>query len=340
MVQEINELFSKIKTHVKEYIPLTAEIDVTYRCPCACVHCYQENIRRKDMKELSFEEIINLIDDLYELGTIECVVSGGDPFCRKDIWKILSYLKGKGIRTIVFTSGILLKDEECKRLSELDIARVEMTLLGIDRETHDRLSRKSGAYDSIIEVINSLKKYNVPMRLKYMLLHENYKSNVEIKEKLGDEIDICHYLWCKQGGKESEIKKLRITEDELKKFYVETGISVASKERAILSCNAGKYKIAIDADGSVKPCGAFANSYLIGNIRDSSIKTIWYKNEELKKMREQIRYPVAQCRKCNMNQYCLMCPAIVTWEKGDIGGIYTAVCKYAQVAMEVDNGYL
>lgn len=290
MTEDIYKLFTKIKSESNEFRPLSAEIDVTYSCPCKCVHCYQENLRMTKRKEMDTQDIINLINDLHDLGTIECTISGGDPLCRKDIWIILKHLKAKKIRTVLYTSGYFLNEQICRYIADLRVSRVEMTLLSSMENAHNELSGKAEAYQRIIDGVKCLKSYKVPIRLKYMLLHTNY-SGLEklelIENELDEKIDIIPYLWCKHEGTEAEIAPLRITNDELEAFF--TKYPFPKKENRYFNCNAGRYKIAIDPFGNVKPCNAFSEKNCVGNVKENSIKEIWFSNNTFLKMRNAIR---------------------------------------------------
>ena len=338
MSEDIYSLFSKIKAEKNVYSPLSAEIDVTYNCPCNCVHCYQENNRLIQGSEMDTQRLFHVIDNLHELGTFECIISGGDPLCRKDIWDILRHLKEKKIRTVLYTSGYFLDEKVCKTIAELKIARVEITLLGSRAEMHDSLACATGAFQKIISSVQFLKANKVSMRLKYMLMHMNYSGleNLEkLETELGEKIDIIPYLWCKQGGYEKEIATMRITEAEMMDFFRKHPFP--KKEKSFVNCNAGKYKIAIDPLGNVKPCSAFAANYSIGNVKQESIKDIWFSNQKLLKMRKTFRYPNVECRRCEKSSYCVLCPAIATWGRRLYGEIYPPMCKYAEAAKKVDD---
>lgn len=336
MSESVYSLFSKIKEEKQGFSPLTAELDVTFKCPCNCVHCYQEFNRKGIKEELNTEELLHAIDVLHELGTFECIVSGGDPLCRNDIWDILNYLKSKKIRTVLYTSGYLLDEKTCHKIEELKIARVEMTLLGTSQGTHDKLCRRSGAFDKIVSSIKILKRYAIPVRIKYMLMRDNItglETLKELEDLLEEPINVIPYLWCKQGGCEDDIAQLRISEEDMEKYY--KVYPFAKRNINYLNCNAGKFKISIDAVGNIKPCGAFAMNYSIGNIRTDSLQEIWTSNPVLAKLRKTVRYPNVECRRCDKNQFCTLCPAIATWAGHKYAEVYPAMCKFAEVAKRV-----
>ncbi len=333
-----NGLFSKIKNETKTYRPLTIEWDMTYRCPCSCVHCYQRNNNVE--KELTRDEIFSVIDDLNLLGAFEYKISGGDPLVRKDIFEILSYLSNKQVKIIFYTSGFFMNEENCKKLAETGITCVETTLLGLDSMTHDHLSNCKGAFNQIIYGVKLLSHLNIPVRIKFMLLHQNFNQMEHINklaEELSLNIDPVPFLWCVHKESEDTILPFRLTFEEQKEYF--SKYPIVPVKKSFVSCNAGKYKLAISPDGHVKACGAYTDEYSVGNLRLQNIKEIWQNSQQLNEMRSKHRYPVSQCRICSLSEFCVLCPAIASWASQDIIKPYLPMCQYAKAAQSVYEEY-
>ena len=60
-------------------IPLSVQLDVTYRCNERCVHCYLDH---NDYGEMTTAEIKDLLDQLAAAGVFFLVFSGGEVFLR------------------------------------------------------------------------------------------------------------------------------------------------------------------------------------------------------------------------------------------------------------------
>ena len=60
-----------------------ATFEITSNCNFNCVHCYMGELRNGS-NHLSYEQIIKIIDILYDNGVLFLTFSGGEPFCRKD----------------------------------------------------------------------------------------------------------------------------------------------------------------------------------------------------------------------------------------------------------------
>jgi radical SAM protein with 4Fe4S-binding SPASM domain len=78
------------------------------------------------------------------------------------------------------------------------------------------------------------------------------------------------------------------------------------------SCNAGQNTLGIEADGTIKGCPSLAtSSYAGGNIRDLSLKNIWWTTDELNINRGRTSEELwGFCRGC---YYADVCKAGCTW---------------------------
>src|SRR6266581_9662442 len=71
-------------------IPLSVQLDLTYRCNEKCVHCYLDH---HDHGEMTTSEIKRLLKEMADAGVFILVLSGGEIFLRKDFFEILEYAR-------------------------------------------------------------------------------------------------------------------------------------------------------------------------------------------------------------------------------------------------------
>ena len=62
--------------------PVTGSVELTYRCNLRCAHCYIPH--RSGRGELSTDEWKGLLDQVAEAGCLYLLVTGGEPFLRRD----------------------------------------------------------------------------------------------------------------------------------------------------------------------------------------------------------------------------------------------------------------
>jgi MoaA/NifB/PqqE/SkfB family radical SAM enzyme len=77
-------------------IPISFDLELTARCNNNCRHCYI-NIPAQDRhaseKELNLKEIMELADQAFDLGSLWCLMTGGEPLLRPDFSDIYLGLK-------------------------------------------------------------------------------------------------------------------------------------------------------------------------------------------------------------------------------------------------------
>lgn len=80
--------------------------EVIEACPNECRFCSSNSCLNKK-QIIQFDDFKRVIDYFVTEGGIEELsLSGGEPFLHFDIFKMVQYSKSKGIRTVIFTSGI------------------------------------------------------------------------------------------------------------------------------------------------------------------------------------------------------------------------------------------
>src|SRR3990167_2579403 len=94
--------FHKIAGHK----PIVAQIELTFRCPLHCEHCYTDCYNNNDSAkdEMSTEDIKLVLGKCKEDGVLWLSFTGGDPLIRKDFTEIYIYAKNLGFIVTIFTS--------------------------------------------------------------------------------------------------------------------------------------------------------------------------------------------------------------------------------------------
>ena len=163
------------------------QMNITNRCTEKCLHCY---LRRKGFKEEAdserFISILNQLNRAAKLKNKQLVVDliGGDPLCKPDIEKILSYLNEINIDYGVKGNPNLLADN-IEKLVQFGCKRYQMSLDGLEK-THDSL-RTKGSFKCTIEAIKLLNRYKVPVSIKFTLSDKNCNDLWPLLYKLYNE---------------------------------------------------------------------------------------------------------------------------------------------------------
>ena len=132
--------------------------EVTRACNFRCFHCGASAGSSLE-DELTGEEALRLCDDLERLGVPSVCLMGGEIFLRRDWDKIAEKLRGLGINVGIITNGYLLSAEKAKRIGELGICQVGISLDSARPEIHDGIRGVAGACErakDALELVNDM----------------------------------------------------------------------------------------------------------------------------------------------------------------------------------------
>jgi radical SAM protein with 4Fe4S-binding SPASM domain len=143
---------------ISVHAPFLVVWNFTYKCNLHCKHCYSES-GNSSKTELSTEEAIRVVDQLADFGVTSLAFSGGEPLMRKDFFDVARHAVDSGLYVSLATNGTLLNKENVKKLKEIGLHYVEVSVDGANPETHDYFRGKVGAFDQTMKGIkNCLKK--------------------------------------------------------------------------------------------------------------------------------------------------------------------------------------
>ena len=313
------------------YSRLLLQFHITGRCNLRCKHCYRED---GDVENLTFDQVADIINQfkilLKKYNSINNVtvrghinITGGEPFIRSDIKKILELL---GENKKFFTYGILsngsfIDEEIISLLKSTEVSFVQLSIDG-DRKTHDYL-RAEGDYDRVFSVAEKLEENGIKTYISFTANKENFKFlPIVAKECRKRKIT---KLWSDRLvpiGNGEDLKNLAITKEDLlsyvsylkkasgnivtRKLYPKTTVT---KNRAlqfqntdgeIYSCSAGRSLITVDEFGNILPCRRMP--LVCGNVLKENLSDVYFNNEVFVKLR--MNSIPEECISCKYSYKC------------------------------------
>lgn len=148
---------------------------LTSKCNFKCMYCRPggEGLFNK-IPELSIQKLIKVLKKLNAYGFKSVRLTGGEPFIRKDITKIIDEINN--LKTYdpisVVTNGSLLTDKMVKELSYRNIKSITVSLDTFDPNRFHKITGFN-SYNTIINNILLLKKYNIPTRINMVVMKDN-----------------------------------------------------------------------------------------------------------------------------------------------------------------------
>jgi radical SAM protein with 4Fe4S-binding SPASM domain len=151
----------------------------TRTCNLRCVHCYSDSYAQKYPGELTTEQARANIDDLAGYGIPALLFSGGEPLTRPDVFELMEYATGKGLRVTLSTNGTLIDAAAAARLKNIGLTYAGISLDGIGA-TNDLFRGKTGAFDAAVRGLRHCRSVGQKVGLRLTLTRRNCADLHEI----------------------------------------------------------------------------------------------------------------------------------------------------------------
>jgi radical SAM protein with 4Fe4S-binding SPASM domain len=172
---------------IQIHAPLLVVWNFTYNCNLNCKHCYSEAGISSET-ELSTEEAMKVIDQIADFGVTSLAFSGGEPLMRKDFFQVARYAVDAGLYVSLATNGTLLNKENVRKLKEIGLHYVEVSLDGANANTHDFFRGKIGSFDQTIQGLKNCLNQDICTCIAITGTKNNLKEIphvLEMSEKMG-----------------------------------------------------------------------------------------------------------------------------------------------------------
>jgi len=161
--------------------------EVTRACELKCVHCRADAQLTPDPRELTHEEGINLIDQIYDMDNPMLVFTGGDCMLREDLFELADYAVKKGMRVSMTPSATEnVTKEKMQQAKEVGLARWGFSLDAPTAEVHDKFRGTPGSFDLTIEKVKYLNELNMPLQINTVISRYNYDQLEEMAKLVAD----------------------------------------------------------------------------------------------------------------------------------------------------------
>ncbi|MCI7291847.1 radical SAM/SPASM domain-containing protein [Methanobrevibacter woesei] len=202
--------------------------NITKACNFKCIHCY-ENAGKKADDELTTDEIIDGIDKLSRLGVASIAFSGGEPTVHPGIIDLIKYASEDGMYVSMATNGFkTAKIERAKEFADAGLEFVQISLDGLNSETHDNFRGVPNSWNRAVQSIKNFLELGVFVEVSTTVTQENYDEipgMIDFMRELGVEWFMLYNFIPTGSG--SEVKDLDLTPKQrnelLKLIYEENG---------------------------------------------------------------------------------------------------------------------
>lgn len=160
---------------------------VTDRCNLRCNYCMPaEGINFAKREELlTTQELKQVAQILVNMGIDKIRLTGGEPFVRKDIMELLSFLSElDGLQDISITTNATLIGNHIDELKRLGIKNINVSLDAINKKSFEKITRRN-SYDIVRENLFRLLDEGFNVRINFIVLEgQNEQEIIPILEEL------------------------------------------------------------------------------------------------------------------------------------------------------------
>lgn len=301
---------------------------ITRECDLKCPHCYSDSGER-DPEELSTEEAKEVITEIADLGAKIIILDGGEPALREDLVDLVTHARDVGLKPVLGSNGMSLSEDLVSRLLSVGCRGIAISLDGADPHTHDSFRGLEGAWERTIEGAKNCARLGMPFQIAPLVYRDNWTQLEDIAKKaksLGaNAVEVFDYVPSGRGRGKIEYE---LTTDQRKsiidqivrwqskgdityrvialpQYWVEVERTVPEDE--VLEkytrscCAAGTRYITILPNGDVIPCMVL--QVKLGNVREDSLKEIWYDSLLLETLRNRDLLK-GKCGRCKYRISC------------------------------------
>jgi len=318
--EELKYLFETLKVQGflddkadKRELPIKATyFHLTQRCNLNCKGCYSHDEMRNICCDLSYAQICDMLKKLKLWGMETIVISGGEPFLRKDIYDILKYIKETLLiqNVQVITNGTISENYKLNLLKKY-VDELNVSINGFDENVV--YVRDEGIFCTVIGNVERFKKAGINVKM----IATTHKKNIELLDKYVDlskniNVPISFSLLVCSGDYDDfskwildEKQLIRHGKNQISSLGDRYGIN--SPEDFIMQakegCGSGNSLISIAYDGAIYPCHML-------HVEDLKIGNLLYDDlEKFEENRNDILrgLSVDKIEECNQCEYKYVC---------------------------------
>lgn len=342
----------------QRHVPLGGTFELTPRCNLRCKMCYVR-LDKSQMELIGREktagEWIALAKEAIEAGTLNLLITGGEPLLREDFAEIYTALTNMGFVITLNTNATLMNLELLKLFKKYPPTATNVTLYGASSQTYETICGNPEGFYKTIKGLDMLSQVPTVLEVRSTFIKDNSHELDELRaiaNRYTKRFAINTMVNKAVRGAESDAEDCRLapsqvfdinlanavyykalncqTEIALEKnmdtdYYIEAknyGFDLPPK---IITCLAAKSMYWITWDGKMLPCGSFSSPYTLPF--EEGFKPAW---DRLPSLFEEIRLP-QECLECEYaDGKCSNCPAMFQTESGSFERISPYICEIAK----------
>jgi MoaA/NifB/PqqE/SkfB family radical SAM enzyme len=163
-----------------------AKVKITSRCNLRCVMCKYWKTTAEET--LPFARWCEVFAEMADLGCRKIHFSGGEVFLRPDFLDLVESAIGRGMRANMTTNGTLIDKEKARRIADLGVHGISISLDGPKPSVHDRIRGREDAFRKSVRTIRWLKRFSdrLRVRVNFVIMRQNFRKLPQMVRLAGE----------------------------------------------------------------------------------------------------------------------------------------------------------
>jgi radical SAM protein with 4Fe4S-binding SPASM domain len=253
---------------------------------------------------------------------LHITLTGGESMLHKDFIEFMKKCKEYNMSVNILSNLTLLNDEIIEEMKTNRLLSVQVSLYSMDSKIHDAITRKKGSFETTKKAILKLKENDVPIQISCPIIMQNkntYKDVLAWANAHNIHVG-CDYVIIAGCDHTTQNLESRLSINDVKDVISEKIVNepkyleIMEKEAEKKSshtpddfiCSVCASSICVADNGNVYPCAGW-QSFVVGNLNQTSLKDVWVKSKNIQNLRGLRKRDFPKCVQCPEKNYCTMC---------------------------------
>jgi len=308
--------------------PFLVVWEMTRACALVCRHCRASAKLHRHPQELNGEEPYRFLDQVVRARPGIFILTGGDPMQRPDLYDLIGYATGKGLRVALSPSATpLFLEADLKRMKDLGCARISLSIDGATRKSHDRFRGVKGTWDMTMQALQNIRAAGIEVQVNTTFTRQNigdFDGMVKLLEEIKPVLWSVFQLVPTGRGKVSDLLNAYEMEElfvKLARLSVKVPYDIKTTEghhyrrvvlqqlhdhkalqkRAPIGINDGKGFVFVSHIGEIQPSGFLPITG--GNVRTDELVEVYRHSEVFRNLRNASLLK-GKCGVCEYQDLC------------------------------------
>lgn len=347
----------KLDTMPSRY-PINATLELTLRCNLKCKMCMFrhgdcENARLA-AEELTASQWADMAQQLFDAGTLNILITGGEPMLRRDFCEIYRSIYRLGFIVTLYTNATLVTEEILQTLRQYPPHRIGITIYGASNQTYAALCGCPDGFDRTLAGARALATLPSVLEFRTTVVQDNYEEISAIEALVRQEFDlpVTHATTVFQSvrGGCMPVADCRLTPEqtvdltlnrtlnrirellpENRREQVQLRLADPQPEcnnalsYTLLGCSGGMDSVTVTCSGQLLGC------QMLGSFSTDAVKLGFAKAWEEWPYTVRLPEMNPECAACPDIHVCAVCPGVRMAECGNLNDKPEYICRQTKL---------